>query len=98
MYQGRSEVCPIGLVEIDDFPPPSEAAPWDPSARYRPETVELYFENGDADLVAVGGDWSLAAALSHHTFHLQAGTPGFIVLVRGSKAHKDFISKYRIVK
>ena len=80
------------------FLPPSEAAPWDPSARYRPETVELYFENGDADLVAVGGDWSLAAALSHHTFHLQTGTPGFIVLVRGSKAHKDFISKYKIVK
>ena len=64
--------------------------------RYTPETVILYYEDISASLVHVPSDWSLGQALCSKDYILKAGTPAFIALVRGSKAHQDFLDKYNI--
>ena len=58
----------------------------------------IYFEDSNSDLVEVSQDQTLCQALTHHKFLLKAGTPGFIVLVRNSKVHTDFLQKYKVVK
>ena len=54
----------------------------------------MYFEDSDENLVEVTPQMTLCQALTHHKYLLKAGTPGFIVLVRGSKLHEDFLKKY----
>jgi len=73
-----------------------DRAPWDQSGRYTPETVILYYEDISASLVPVPSDWSLAQALCSKGYIVKAGTPAFIALVRGSKAHQDFLDKYNL--
>jgi len=75
-----------------------DRAPWDPEGRYNPRSLVIYFEDSKTDLVHVPLDWTLQQALSHRGFVLKAGTPGFILLVQDSKVHKDFLSKYSVVK
>ena len=58
----------------------------------------MYFEDSDENLVEVTQDMTLCQALTHRKYLLKAGTPGFIVLVRGSKFHQDFLTKYRVVE
>ena len=71
---------------------------WDTEARYRPASIVIYFEDCDANIVEVSHDLTLCQALTHHKFLLKAGTPGFILLVRDSVVHQDFLSKYTLVK
>ena len=66
--------------------------------RYLPNSIVIYFEDCDNNLVEVNQDQTLCQALTHHKFLLKAGTPGFIVLVKDSKVHKDFLQKYTVVK
>eukprot|EP00092_Neocalanus_flemingeri_P038879 GFUD01042327.1.p1 GENE.GFUD01042327.1~~GFUD01042327.1.p1 ORF type:complete len:397 (+),score=144.01 GFUD01042327.1:95-1285(+) len=72
--------------------------PWDQQGRYSPQSVVIYFEDQDANLVCVPSDWTLTQAITNKRFALKAGTPGFIILVKDSKAHKDFLTKYSLVK
>jgi len=76
----------------------AERPPWDAQNRYTPSSVVMYFEDCDEDLVQVTPDMTLCQALTHHKYLLKAGTPGFIILVRGSKVHEDFLQKYTVVK
>ena len=57
----------------------------------------MYFEDCDANIVEVSHETTLCQALTHHKFLLKAGTPGFILLVRDSKVHHDFLQKYTLV-
>jgi len=75
-----------------------DKAPWDPDGRYTPESIVMYYEDVSANLVHVPPDWNLAQVCSSKGFLLKAGTPALILLVRDSKAHKDFLSKYSVVK
>ena len=70
---------------------------WDPSGRYSPQTLELYFEDDQERLVKVGQDSSLASALCLPGYRLKGGTPAFILLVRGAKFTVDFLDKYIVV-
>ena len=72
--------------------------PWDLQGRYSPKSLVIYFEDPDATLVCVPSSWTLTQAITSNRFKLQAGTPGFIILVKDSKAHKDFLTKYTLVK
>lgn len=58
----------------------------------------IYFEDCDTNIVEVSPDLTLCQALTHNKFLLKAGTPGFILLVRDSVVHNDFLSKYNLVK
>ena len=75
-----------------------ESPAWDTARRYSPGSIVIYFEDVDNNLVEVGQEMSLCQALTHHKFILKAGTPGFIILVSGSKVHADFLQKYKVVK
>lgn len=75
----------------------AERPPWDQQSRYTPNSLVIYFENRDCDLQEVPQDWTLVQALTSKKCLLKAGTPGFILLVRNSKSHIDFIGKYKIV-
>jgi len=72
--------------------------PWDLQGRYSPQSIVIYYEDPDANLVCVPSCWTLTQAMTSKRFTLKAGTPGFIVLVKDSKAHKDFLTKYSLVK
>jgi len=74
-----------------------ERPAWDTEARYKPSTIVIYFEDCDTNIVEVSTDMTLTQALTHHKFLLKAGTPGFVLLVRDSKVHHDFLSKYSLV-
>jgi len=75
-----------------------ERAPWDSNGRYTPDSIVIYYEDMSADLVHVPLDWTLAQVCSSPGFILKAGTPALILLVKDSKAHKDFLNKYSVVK
>merc|ERR1712098_649707 len=75
-----------------------ERPQWDSQSRYLPSSIVIYFEDCDNNLVEVSQDQTLCQALTHHKFLLKAGTPGFIVLVKDSKVHTDFLQKYTVVK
>ena len=66
--------------------------------RYTPSSIVMYFEDCDENLVLVSPDMTLCQALTHHKYLLKAGTPGFIILVTGSKVHGDFLQKYKVIK
>ena len=66
--------------------------------RYTPSSIVMYFEDCNEDLVQVTPEMTLCQALTHHKYLLKAGTPGFIILVRDSKVHQDFLQKYKVVK
>ena len=65
--------------------------------RYTPASIVIYFEDCDTNIVEVSQDLTLCQAVTHHKFLLKAGTPGFILLVRDSAVHRDFLTKYRLV-
>ena len=67
-------------------------------SRYTPDSIVIYYEDMSADLVHVPLDWTLAQVCSSPGFILKAGTPALILLVKDSKAHKDFLNKYSVVK
>lgn len=72
-----------------------ESPPWDAEGRYGPDTVAVYFEDGEERLHQVAPDWTLCQALTTKGYIVKAGTPAFIVLVKGSQAHSDFLHKYQ---
>jgi len=76
----------------------SEAPPatWDVENKYKAENIEIFFENKDDEkLYRVSPQSLLLDALRHKKYLLYAGTPGFIMVVKGSKFAHDFISRYR---
>jgi len=72
-----------------------ESPPWDPQGRYTSTSVALYFEDEEERLQEVGADMTLCQALTRKGYVVKAGTPAFIALVKGSKAHSDFLNKYQ---
>ena len=62
-----------------------------------PEAIVIYYEDSAANLVSVPPHCTLAQAIYNTGFMLKAGTPGFILMVKDSKAHKDFLTKYDLV-
>lgn len=75
----------------------SEAAPapWDGEGKYRLQDLELCYETDDGSkLVRIRPEQTLNDVISDKRYLVKGGTPGFLIMVKGSKFHKDFTSKY----
>ncbi|KAF7202677.1 tetratricopeptide repeat protein 4 isoform X2 [Nothobranchius furzeri] len=74
-----------------------ELPPWDTDRKYHPQNLQLYFEDEvKQTLYQVDPDASLLRILQHKRFFVKAGTPSFIVLVKGSSFWKTFLSEKKI--
>ncbi|XP_028301163.1 tetratricopeptide repeat protein 4 [Gouania willdenowi] len=70
-----------------------ELPPWDTDRKYLPRNLQLYFEDeGKETLYQIHPETSLLEVLQHKRFFVKAGTPSFIVLVRGSSFWKQYLS------
>uniref|UniRef100_A0A1A8P647 Tetratricopeptide repeat domain 4 n=1 Tax=Nothobranchius rachovii TaxID=451742 RepID=A0A1A8P647_9TELE len=74
-----------------------ELPSWDTDRKYHPPNLQLYFEDEvKQTLYQVDPDTSLLRILQHKRFFVKAGTPSFIVLVKGSSFWKTFLSEKKI--
>ncbi|KAK2725236.1 hypothetical protein QYM36_001623, partial [Artemia franciscana] len=74
------------------FGPESEPAPWDAEKKYTVDKLRVYFEDRKTNtLLHVPLIKRLNEILTNQRYCVIAGTPGFIVLVEGSKFQEEFI-------
>ncbi|XP_029987184.1 tetratricopeptide repeat protein 4 [Sphaeramia orbicularis] len=74
-----------------------ELPPWDTDRKYQPQNLQLFFEDEQKEsLYHVDLETSLLKTLQHKRFFVKAGTPSFIVLVKGSSFSKQFLTGKRI--
>jgi len=72
-----------------------ERPPWDTNNRYKPSNMIVYLESEDCKLLEVPLDYTLMQAITMHRFILKAGTPNFIVFVKNSKSHLNFLERHK---
>ncbi|GFR95480.1 tetratricopeptide repeat protein 4 [Elysia marginata] len=78
------------------FGPETEPANWDTERKYKADAIEVFFENKDEEkLYKVNPDHSLLDVLKHKKYEVTAGTPTFILMVKGSKFQKEFLTRYK---
>ncbi|KAG7487735.1 hypothetical protein MATL_G00026680 [Megalops atlanticus] len=74
-----------------------ELPPWDIDRKYHPQNLELYFEDYETEqLHQVELETTLLKVLQHDRCFVKAGTPSFIVLVKGSAFCKEFLSEKKV--
>uniref|UniRef100_A0A3Q0RY35 Tetratricopeptide repeat domain 4 n=1 Tax=Amphilophus citrinellus TaxID=61819 RepID=A0A3Q0RY35_AMPCI len=74
-----------------------ELPPWDADRKYLPQNLQIYFEDEQKEtLYQVDPEISLLKILQHKRYFVKAGTPSFIVLVKGSSYWKQFLSGRKI--
>lgn len=74
-----------------------ELPPWDADRKYLPQNLQIYFEDQQKEtLYQVDPEISLLKILQHKRYFVKAGTPSFIVLVKGSSYCKQFLSGRKI--
>ncbi|XP_045158938.2 tetratricopeptide repeat protein 4-like [Mercenaria mercenaria] len=74
----------------------AEPAPWDQDRRYKPHTINVYFEDRDKEVLhKVNKESTLLKVLQHKRFVVYGGTPAFILTVAGSEFEKAFLEKYK---
>lgn len=70
-----------------------ELPPWDTDRKYLPPNLELFFEDYEKEsLYQVDPEQPLLKVLQHKRCFVKAGTPSFIVLVKGSLFCVKFLS------
>jgi len=72
-----------------------ERPPWDTENRYRPASLVVYLESEDCKLLEVPRDYTLLQAITRNRFVLKAGTPNFILFVKNSKSHLNFLERHK---
>ncbi|KAF9899701.1 hypothetical protein BX616_002887, partial [Lobosporangium transversale] len=95
LIQAFNEQDTIGEQLAEIFYDP---APWDPEHKYRPETVQTYFETedqgGNIGLMKVGLNVKFLTVLSHSKHVLRDGIARFIVVPKeDSQWKKDWLAK-----
>ncbi|XP_061593236.1 tetratricopeptide repeat protein 4 [Cololabis saira] len=74
-----------------------ELPPWDSDRKYLPQNLQLYFEYEEKEtLYQVDLETSLLKTLQHKRYLVKAGTPSFIVLVKGSSFREQFLSGKKV--
>lgn len=74
-----------------------ELPPWDTDRKYLPRNLQLYFEDEQSEtLYRVNQDTPLLKVMQHKRFFVKAGTPTFIVLVKGSSFCKQFLTGKKV--
>ncbi|KAG0027827.1 hypothetical protein BGZ82_008742 [Podila clonocystis] len=76
-----------------------EPAPWDPEHKYKPESVQTYFETedngGNIGLMKVGSNVRFLTVLQHSKHVLRDGIARFVVVPKeDSQWKKDWLAKY----
>lgn len=75
-----------------------ELPPWDTDRKYHPQNLQLFFEDVEKEtLYQVDPETTLLKVLQHKRFFVKAGTPSFIVLVKGSSFCKQFLTGKKIL-
>ncbi|XP_045608799.1 tetratricopeptide repeat protein 4 [Procambarus clarkii] len=70
-------------------------APWDTEKKYQLEKLHVYFEDKEKEkLCKIDPCQTLQQILTDPRCCVLGGTPGFIILVDGSKFMKEFLSRY----
>ncbi|WAR23173.1 TTC4-like protein [Mya arenaria] len=70
----------------------TEPPHWDPDRRYKPHTVNMYFEDRDSEkLIKVNKESTLSKVLKHKKYVVYDGTPSFFLTVAGSEFEKIFL-------
>ncbi|XP_034737013.1 tetratricopeptide repeat protein 4 [Etheostoma cragini] len=74
-----------------------ELPPWDEDRKYHSQNLQLYFEDEEKEtFYQVNPEMSLLKVLQHKRFFVKAGTPSFIVLVKGSSFRKQFLTEKKV--
>ncbi|KAK5930556.1 hypothetical protein CgunFtcFv8_026779 [Champsocephalus gunnari] len=74
-----------------------ELPPWDADRKYHPQNLQLYFEDEVKDtLYQVKPETLLLKVLQHKRFFVKAGSPSFIVVVKGSPFWEQFSTGKKI--
>ncbi|KAL1022770.1 hypothetical protein UPYG_G00032070 [Umbra pygmaea] len=72
----------------------AELPPWDTNRQYSPHNLQLFFEDQQKEsLYEVNPDTSLLKSLQHKRYFVKAGTPSFVILVKGSPFCEKFLSE-----
>lgn len=70
-----------------------DSPPWDTDRKYRAQDLEIFFEDETSQsFQQVNPKSSLLQALQQRRFHVRAGTPSFLVLVKGSVFCRKYFS------
>uniref|UniRef100_A0A8C7I658 Tetratricopeptide repeat domain 4 n=1 Tax=Oncorhynchus kisutch TaxID=8019 RepID=A0A8C7I658_ONCKI len=71
-----------------------ELPPWDINRKYSPQNLQLFFEDHEKEsLHQVNPEKPLITILQHKRFFIKAGTPSFVILVKGSPFCEKFLSE-----
>ncbi|XP_013862845.1 tetratricopeptide repeat protein 4 [Austrofundulus limnaeus] len=74
-----------------------ELPPWDSDRKYHPQNLQLCFEDEEKEtLYQIDLEASLLKTLEHKRCFVKAGTPSFLVLVKGSSFQRQFLSGKKI--
>ncbi|BFZ03302.1 hypothetical protein BsWGS_06340 [Bradybaena similaris] len=74
----------------------AESPSWDVERKYKADDIEIYFEHKDEErLYEISPESTLLEALQNKKYIVYAGTPGFILIVKGSKFKQEFLSRYK---
>lgn len=74
-----------------------ETPSWDLEQKYRPDNLEVYFEDADGtDLYRVSPQSALLPVLQHPRYHIKALTPVFLVCVRSSPFCKNYLKGRKV--
>uniref|UniRef100_A0A8C8D3W0 Cns1/TTC4 wheel domain-containing protein n=1 Tax=Oncorhynchus tshawytscha TaxID=74940 RepID=A0A8C8D3W0_ONCTS len=71
-----------------------ELPPWDINRKYSPQNLQLFFEDHEKEsLHQVNPEKPLITILQHKRCFIKAGTPSFVILVKGSPFCEKFLSE-----
>ncbi|CAB1332209.1 unnamed protein product [Coregonus sp. 'balchen'] len=71
-----------------------ELPPWDINRKYSPKNLQLFFEDHEKEsLHQVNPETPLMKILQHKRCFIKAGTPSFVILVKGSPFCEKFLSE-----
>ncbi|XP_030289896.1 tetratricopeptide repeat protein 4 [Sparus aurata] len=74
-----------------------ELPPWDTDRKYHPQNLQLYFEDEHKEtFYHVNPETPLLKVLQHKRFFVKAGTPSFIVLVKGFSFWEQFLTGRKV--
>ncbi|KAM6962631.1 tetratricopeptide repeat protein 4 [Aplochiton taeniatus] len=69
-----------------------ELPPWDSDRKYLPQNLQLFFEDFEKEsLYQVNLETPLLQVLQHKRYFIKAGSPSFIILVKGSSFYKQYL-------
>jgi len=73
----------------------AERPPWDINNRYTPSSLVVYLEDESSNLIHIPSNYTLIQAITSKGFKVKAGTPNFIVFVKNSESHVNFLKRHQ---